>query len=91
MTTVAVIPVKQLANAKQRLSGLLSAERRRDLFRAMLSDVLEATTSCDRIDRVIVVTDDAEVATIAREFGAEVRPEPDQPGLIPAVAETGRQ
>lgn len=89
MTTVAVIPVKQLVNAKQRLSGVLSAERRRELFRAMLSDVLEAVTTCDRIDRVIVVTSDTEVAGVAEAFGAEVRPEPDQPGLISAVTATG--
>lgn len=91
MSTVAVIPVKQLANAKQRLSGVLSAEQRRDLFRAMLEDVLEAATSCDRVEKVIVVTDDAEVADIAHAFGAETRPEPGKPGLIEAVAETGRQ
>lgn len=91
MTTVAVIPVKQLANAKQRLQGILSAELRRELFRAMFSDVLEAVTTCDRIDQLIVVTDDAEVAAVSREFGAEVRPEPAPPGLIEAVTETGNQ
>lgn len=91
MTTVAVIPVKQLGNAKQRLQGILSPGQRRELLRAMFSDVLEAVTTCDRIDSVIVVTGDAEVASVAREFGAEVRPEPAQPGLIEAVTETGRQ
>lgn len=91
MTTVAVIPVKQLENAKQRLSGLLSAALRQDLFRAMLEDVLEAATTCDRVDKVIVVTDDAEVADIAHAYGAEVRSEPAQPGLIQAVTWTGEQ
>lgn len=91
MTTVAVIPVKQLADVKQRLQGMLSADLRRDLVRAMFADVLEAVTTCDRIDRVIVVTGDVEVAAIAHEFGAEVRPEPAPSGLIEAVAETGRQ
>lgn len=90
MSTVAVIPVKQLANVKQRLSGVLSAEQRRALFRAMLEDVLEAVTTCDRVDRVIVVTDDGEVAGIAHAYGAETRPEPAEPGLIEAVTETGR-
>ena len=91
MTTVAVIPVKQLANAKQRLAGVLSPRLRRDLFRAMFSDVLEAATTCDRIDRVIVVTSDDEVGGVAREFGAEVRPEPANPGLIEAVTQTAAQ
>lgn len=87
MTTVAVIPVKQLENAKQRLSGRLSAPQRRDLFKAMLQDVLEAVTTCDRIDRVIVVTDDAAVATVAGAFGAQIRPEPRPAGLIEAVTD----
>ena len=91
MTTVAVIPVKQLANAKQRLQGVLSAELRRDLFRAMFSDVLEAVTSCDLGDRVLVVTGDDEVATVSQEYGAEVYPEPADPGLIEAVTVAGRQ
>lgn len=91
MTTVAVIPVKQLANAKQRLSGILSAELRRDLFRAMFCDVLEAVMTCDRIDRVIVVTGDDEVAAVCREFGAEVQPEPPEPGLIEAVTASAKR
>lgn len=91
VTTVAVIPVKQLENAKQRLSGLLSAEQRQLLFSAMYRDVLEAATTCDRIDRVVVVTNDSKVADIALEYGAEVRDEPAVPGLIEAVTETSAQ
>lgn len=91
MTTVAVIPVKQLENAKQRLSGLLSAPLRRDLFKAMLQDVLEAVTTCDRIDHVIVVTDDEAVAAVAGGFGAEIRPEPQPGGLNEAVTHSAHQ
>lgn len=89
MTTVAVVPVKQLENVKQRLAGLLSAEQRQLLFRAMFEDVLEAATTCDRIDRVVVVTGDERVADVARLFGAEVFPEPSPGGLIESVAATG--
>lgn len=87
MTIVAVIPVKQLENAKQRLSGLLSPADRKDLFTAMFRDVLEATSTCDRVDRVVVVTNDEQVGSIAFEYGAEVWPEPKDPGLIQAVTE----
>lgn len=90
MSTVAVIPVKQLKNAKQRLGALLGADDRRELFRAMVSDVLDVATTCDLIDKVIVVTSDDEVAAIAREFGAEVRPEPAETGLIAAVQHTAQ-
>jgi 2-phospho-L-lactate/phosphoenolpyruvate guanylyltransferase len=91
MSTVAVIPVKHLVNAKQRLAGLLRADQRKALFRAMFMDVLEATTSCDCIDRVVVVTNDLEVTDLGTEFGVEVRAEPATGGLIGAVTEAGRQ
>ncbi len=91
MSTVAVIPVKNLENAKQRLSGLLSATSRQQLFTAMFQDVLEAVTTCDSIERVLVVTDDERVSDIASAYGAEVRPEPSVPGLISAVTESGKQ
>lgn len=91
VTTTAVIPIKQLADAKQRLSGLLSAEERKALFTAMVADVLTAVEACASIDRIIIVTDDEEVAELATGFGAEIRPEPEDPGLIEAVTESGRQ
>lgn len=91
VTTSAVIPIKQLAEAKQRLSGLLNAEERKTLFTAMVSDVLTAVEACTAIDRIVVVTDDEEVAELAAGFGAECRPEPEVPGLIEAVTESGRQ
>lgn len=91
MTTSAVIPIKQLVNAKQRLAGLLSQEERKNLFTAMVEDVLTAVEACVCIDQIIVVTDDEEVAELAKGFGAQIRPEPNPPGLIEAVTETGRQ
>ncbi len=91
MTTSAVIPIKQLVNAKQRLSGLLSLDERKQLFTAMVEDVLTAVEACVRIDQIIVVTDDEEVSELARGFDAQIRPEPTPPGLIEAVTETGRQ
>jgi 2-phospho-L-lactate guanylyltransferase len=91
MTTTAVIPIKQLEDAKQRLSGLLNLDERKRLFQAMVEDVLTAVEACTYIDRIVVVTDDQTVAELARGFGAEIRPEPDSPGLIEAVTETGKQ
>ena len=37
----AVVPVKDMAGAKQRLSPVLEEAERQSLFRAMLEDVLE--------------------------------------------------
>jgi 2-phospho-L-lactate guanylyltransferase (CobY/MobA/RfbA family) len=80
-----VIPIKQLENAKQRLGSLLDADQRRSLFRAMVEDVLEAGTACDRIDQVVVVTADDTVAALGLQYGARIMPEPANPGLINAV------
>lgn len=91
MTTTAVIPIKQLENAKQRLAGLLSPEERSGLFKSMVEDVFTAVEACALIDHLIVVTGDAAVAELALGYGAEIRPEPEQPGLIEAVTETGKQ
>ena len=42
----AVVPVKNLQDAKQRLASVLSAGERLELFRAMLEDVLSALSEC---------------------------------------------
>ena len=89
MTTAAVLPIKQLHNAKQRLADLLSADERALLCKAMLEDVLTAVEACTAIDRILVVTDDEDVTALAGAFGAEIRAEPDSPGLIEAVTEAG--
>ena len=91
MSTSAVIPIKQLEDAKQRLSGLLNSNERKLLFQAMVEDVLTAVEACTYIDNIVVVTNDQAVAELARGFGAEIRPEPEPPGLIEAVTETGKQ
>lgn len=90
VTTSAVIPIKQLSDAKQRLSGMLNPDERKTLFTAMVEDVLTAVEACTAIDRIVIVTDDAEVAELAIGYGAEIRPEPDCPGLIEAVTQTGQ-
>ena len=85
MTTTAVLPIKRLDNAKQRLGGLLDPDERRGLFRAMVEDVLTAAEACVLIDDILVVTNDDEVADLVMAYGARVLPEPETPGLIAAV------
>ena len=91
MSISLVIPVKQLEDAKKRLSSILSVDQRRDLFRAMVQDVLEAATTCDRIDEVILVTCDTNVANLGLEYGCRILPEPELGGLIPAVTAAASQ
>jgi len=67
---VVAVPVKDLVNAKQRLVPALEPTERRELARAMLSDVLAALRAA-RLDGVWVVTRDPEVVGLAAAFGAE--------------------
>ena len=90
MTITAVIPVKQLANAKQRLSSFLSASDRAALFSAMVRDVLTAVEACSLIDQIMVVTNDLEVSELGKEYDAKIHPEPQRPGLIESVTEAAR-
>ncbi len=80
MKTAAVIPVKRLGSAKQRLSGGLTQEQRRDLMAAMFTDTLAAVEESRMIDIVIVVTGDPELGRIAVAAGAELVVDPPEAG-----------
>ncbi len=58
MNATAVLPVKRLDEAKQRLSAGIDESRRRELAAAMVADVLEAIGKARTIERVIVVSGD---------------------------------
>ena len=64
--TWAIVPVKALGDAKQRLASVLPPEARRRLMLAMLEDVLATLRHVERLAPVLVVTPDAEVAELAR-------------------------
>jgi 2-phospho-L-lactate/phosphoenolpyruvate guanylyltransferase len=74
----AVLPVKNPKNAKQRLSDLLSAEDREALARLLYKETLAALCAARGIDRVVVVSNDQEIADHARESGAIVFEEDEQ-------------
>lgn len=85
MNRSVVIPIKQLENAKQRLSSQLDITQRSGLFRSMVEDVFEVVTSCDHVDQMVVVTSDEQVAVLAQSYGARIIAEPAKPGLIESV------
>ena len=66
------MPVKDLANAKQRLAGVLDAEERQALFRAMLEDVLSALAATGGLAGILMVTRDPEAQALAARYGARV-------------------
>ena len=81
----AVVPVKDLGNAKQRLAGVLDQPQRTALFRAMLEDVLEALAGAASVARIVLVTRDAQAMALARRYGAECLVEPENRGHTAAV------
>ena len=82
----ALLPVKDIEDAKQRLATALSAEQRRDLFRAMLEDVLETLVSSPDIATTYVLTRDPEVRTLAGRYGASLLDESENGGQTRAVS-----
>ena len=74
----AILPVKRPQDAKQRLKGFLGMEQREALARLLYTQTFDALCRAEGIDRVAVVTNDAEAATHARRSGALVFEENQQ-------------
>jgi 2-phospho-L-lactate/phosphoenolpyruvate guanylyltransferase len=68
----AVVPVKELDRAKQRLAALLSPKLRRALMLAMLDDVLAALAATSGLAGIGVVTVDAAASRLAMSYGARI-------------------
>ena len=81
----AVVPVKDLGNAKQRLAAVLDRPARTALFRAMLEDVLEALSGVAALARIMLVTRDPAAIALAEHYGAECLVEPENRGHTAAV------
>ena len=85
MTIVAVLPIKDFRQAKQRLAGFLSAVERRLLAEAMAEDVLETLSQVSELSEIIVVTRDERAFELAARHGARVLAEPSNDGQSAAV------
>lgn len=75
---VLLIPIKDDARAKTRLSGVLSSDERRLLVRAMFEDVASAVAESNGASRIVVVTCAESAALYARSQGWEVLVEETQ-------------
>lgn len=67
-----IVPAKSFAEAKQRLSPLLTASERAMLARIMLRDVLRAAAGVAGLKNVAVVTGSSDVALEAENLGVSV-------------------
>lgn len=70
-----LVPVKNLAGAKQRLAAVLDQASRTHLAHAMLLDVLETLNSWTRRPEVGIVTSDPYALELARRFRFTVIPD----------------
>ena len=85
----AALPVKEFANAKQRLAGLLTQPQRETLAATMLEDVLAALASAD-LAGVVVNTLDPIATDLAYRYKARVLTDDARSGHTGAVAAIAR-
>lgn len=81
----AIVPLKYFADAKSRLAEVLSPAERQLLVRYMARDVLRALQATAGLAGILLVSREAEVAGLAREFGAKLFVEPEGVDLSRAV------
>jgi 2-phospho-L-lactate guanylyltransferase len=74
----ALLPVKALRNAKERLSDILTPGEREALAWALYEHMLETLLSARGIDRTCVITSDERAADRARRAGATIFEESEQ-------------
>jgi 2-phospho-L-lactate guanylyltransferase len=86
----AVVPVKELDRAKERLAPVLSPERRRALMLAMLEDVMTALAATSGLGGLAVVTVDAAARTLTEHYGACIIEMGARDGHSGAVAAAAR-
>ncbi len=80
-----LVPVKNLANAKQRLSSVLGPQARRELAQAMCADVLETLAGWQRCPAVTVVTSDPFAEDLATRLGFAIVADVFNPGETGAI------
>jgi len=80
-----LVPVKNLAQAKQRLSSVLGPEARQALAQAMCADVLETLARWQGRPGVAVVTGDSFARDLARQLAFEVIADDSNPGETGAI------
>lgn len=71
MPAVALLPLKDLVQAKSRLAGVLTPAERRALAQAMAEDVLRVLAGHAGIERTVLISDDPSAAMLAQAYGAQ--------------------
>ena len=77
-----LLPVKDLHNAKKRLTGVLTPEERFALAEVMLADTIRAVRGVRRADKIFVITNYEPAIHLAEENGWEILLEEQQIALL---------
>ena len=80
-----LVPVKNLAAAKQRLAAVLDQPARTELAQAMLHDVAATLAAWPRRPACALVTSDPFALDLARQYDFEIIPDPANPGETGAI------
>jgi 2-phospho-L-lactate guanylyltransferase len=86
-----LLPIKDLRQAKQRLTPLLNPEERFALAQAMLADAIRAVRGVQRAERIFVVTNYPPAMRAAEENGWELLREEQQISESVSVDAASRQ
>jgi 2-phospho-L-lactate guanylyltransferase len=87
----AVLPIKNLEQAKKRLSKGYPPEMRRGLAAVMAEDVLAALAATKELAGILVVTDDPQATVLAKKYGCTISIEATRAGHTAAVAAAARR
>ncbi len=85
-STIAIVPVKELDHAKQRLAQTLNPAERQRLVLSMLREVLQTLKQVRGIGGILVISRDPQVTALAGELGAHVAAEPETADLNASIA-----
>jgi 2-phospho-L-lactate guanylyltransferase len=85
MRTIAILPIKSLGAAKQRLSGQLGSGSRQALAQAMFSDVLASLRHVGGIEEIVVVTANDVAESAARGNGVRLLRDGEESGQSAAA------
>jgi 2-phospho-L-lactate guanylyltransferase len=86
----AVLPIKELASAKQRLAPRLTPGQRQVLAAIMAEDVLDALAAVPELAGILVVTLDPVATALAQRYGARIVTEGARDGHTGAVTAAAR-
>lgn len=86
----AIVPIKSLEHAKQRLASVLSPDERGQLMLALARDVLTALARSKRLTGVLIVSRAQEADALAQSFATERFRETPGADLPESLAEASR-